>query len=175
MKPKLNIIPAVKNIKVNGKEITIPKLGFRHIKLLKDMQGVDSCMIELLDSIRPGLTAAEADMVILHLLAFNKKLPTVQTINGFDVDIDKAYISAKYEFELNGNILYFKPPMITDTFVSKLDILTKQYDKEKSGFDFNFEDAPAFVLDWADFIVSTISLDTPFGKINGGSNIIGII
>ncbi|MGR2462540.1 hypothetical protein ACUX4R_27115 [Salmonella enterica] len=39
----------------------------------------------------------------------------------------------------------------------------------------DFEDAPALVLDWADFIVSTISLDTPFGKINGGSNIIGII
>lgn len=175
MKPKLNIIPAVKKIVVNGKEITIPKLGFKQIRLLKDLNGVDNCMAELLDSIRPGLNAAEADMVILHLLAFNKKLPTVQNIDGFDVDIDKAYISAKYDFELNGKVIHFKPPVISDTFMSKLDILIKQYDREKTGFDIDFEEAPAFVLDWADLIISTISLDTPFGKINGGSNIIGII
>lgn len=175
MKPYLNIIPAVKHISVNGKDIVIPKLGFRQVKLLKDINGIDNCMSELLDSIRPGLNAAEADMVILHLLAFNKKLPTIQTIDGFDVDIDKAYISAKYEFELEGKQVYFIPPKVTDTFLSKLDILNKQFDRNKSGFDIDFEEAPAYVLDWADYIIATITLDTPFGKIHGGANIIGSI
>lgn len=175
MKPYLNIIPAVKKITVNGKDITIPKLGFRQMKLLKDIEGVDSCMVELLDSIRPGLTSAEADMVILHLLAFNKKVQTVQIVGGFEIDIDKAYISAEYVFELSEKPVYFTPPAITDTFVSKLDILIKQFDRERTGFDIDFGEAPAFVLDWVDSIIATITLDTPVGKIHGGANIIGNI
>lgn len=170
MKPFLNIIPAVKNINVNGKDITIPKLGFRQMKLLRDMKGLDECMVGLLDSIRPGLTAAEADMVILHLLAFNKKIKTVETVGGFEIDIDKTYFCAKYEFELDGKIFKFKPPMLTDKFTSKLDILQKQYIGEH-----DFGEMPAFVLDWADAIVSTIALDTPVGTVYGGANIIGEI
>ncbi|AAQ81500.1 baseplate hub protein [Aeromonas phage SW69-9] len=175
MKPRLNIIPAVKIINVNGKEIKIPKLGFRQMKLMKDMQGVDDCMVGLLDSIRPGLTAAEADMVILHLLAFNKRIQTVQLVGGVEIDIDKAYMCAVYDFDFDGKTIHFKAPAVTDRFVSKIDILEKQFDRDKTGFDFDFREAPAFVLDWADEIIATIALDTPVGTIYGGSSIVGTI
>lgn len=175
-KPFLNIIPAVKQIKVNGKDVTIPKLGFRQIKLLKDMnpEGLDESMQTLMDSIRPGLTLAEADMVMLHLLAFNKKVKTVEVVGGFEVDIDKAYLCGEYEFDLEGRTAYFVPPVMGEKFVTAIDVLNKQFDPERSGFELDFNDAPAYTLDWAKLIMRTVALDTPAGTVYGGSNIIGL-
>ncbi|QBX32877.1 baseplate hub distal subunit [Aeromonas phage Asfd_1] len=175
-KPFLNIIPAVKEITVNGKPVSIPKLGFRQMKLMKDMKedGLNEAIQMLIDSIRPGLTMAEADMVMLHLLAFNKKVKTVETVGGFDVDIDKAYLCGKYEFDLEGHPVYFIPPVLGQTFLTGLDVLEKQFDRERTGFDIDFEQAPAYVLDWAVEITKTIALDTPHGTVFGGSNIIGM-
>ncbi|UOX40572.1 baseplate hub distal subunit [Aeromonas phage GomatiRiver_11] len=175
-KPFLNIIPAVKEITVNGKQVTIPKLGFRQMKLMKDMSetGLNESIQTLIDSIRPGLTMAEADMVMLHLLAFNKKVKTVEMVGGFEVDIDKAYLCGKYEFDLEGHPVYFIPPVMGQTFLTAVDVLEKQFDRERTGFDIDFEEAPAYVLDWASDIMKTVALDTPNGTVFGGSNIVGI-
>ncbi|WWS25273.1 hypothetical protein vBKpnAMK6_00319 [Klebsiella phage vB_Kpn_AM_K6] len=66
----LNVILPIKKIVINEKTISIPKLGLKHHNLMKDVKGPDENMNLLLDSICPGLTAAESDIVVLHLLAF---------------------------------------------------------------------------------------------------------
>ncbi len=88
----LNVILPIKKIVINEKTISIPKLGLKHHNLMKDVKGPDENMNLLLDSICPGLTAAESDIVVLHLLAFNNRIKETVVKDDFTYDLNKVYI-----------------------------------------------------------------------------------
>lgn len=170
---KLNIIPSVKEIKIKNKTIKIPKLGLKHYRMLKEVKGYDKNLNELMDSICPNMTAAEADMVFVHLMAHNGKIKEKQMFDDFELDINKTYFCNKTEFTCLGRTFYFKEPTLTQKFESSLDVLNKQFIKCEPHLDFDFEDMPAYAQDWADEILKTVAIDTPLGPVYGGINIVG--
>ncbi|HCN7864376.1 TPA: hypothetical protein N6384_004765, partial [Escherichia coli] len=72
-KPMLKFVVPVKKLEINGKHIKIPKMGIKQHRLLKDVRSCDETLKILLDSICPGLNAAESELVMLNLCAFNGK------------------------------------------------------------------------------------------------------
>ena len=70
----LKLILPIKKVKINGKDISIPKLGIKHHLLVKDVENAIDVLDILVRDIKPGLSVAEYDLVIVHLLEFNNKL-----------------------------------------------------------------------------------------------------
>lgn len=173
-KHKLNIIPVTKKIELNGKEIVIPKLGLKHYRMLKDVKGLAENMTELMDSICPGLTAAESEFVIVHLLAHNGRIKERQEFEFAGqkvvVDINDMVICNKTEFQDDGKTYMFRAPRIGEFFISGLDAL-----QSCTLDDIDYGNMPAYMLDWADELLSTVKIDTPVGTIHGAINIIGKI
>lgn len=168
---KLNIKPNTKDIKLpSGKVVKIPKLGLKHYQMFKRLDvKMNTAITDFLDTICPGLNAAESEYIMVHLLAFNGKIQEKQTFGDFVLDINNMYFVCETEFEYKGVKYEFNAPMITDMFSDGLDVLQKQY----KGTGVDFEEMPAFVLEWANKITGTVAIDTPQGTVYGGINIIG--
>lgn len=171
-KPMLNIIPVSKEIQVGNKTIKIPKLGLKHYRMLKDVKGLADNLTELMDSICPGLNAAEAEFVIVHLLAHNNRIKEVQEFRHgettFAVDIKDMVICNKTEFQDGDKTYRFRAPKIGEYFTSGLHALQSC---TLDGIDYG--EMPAYMLDWADDITATVKLETSCGTLNGAINIIG--
>ena len=164
-KPMLKFVVPVKNITVNGKPIKIPKMGIKQHRLLKDVRSCDETLKVLLDSIHPGLNAAEAELVMLHLCAFNGKC--LEEKDG--LKISDVYICTQTEFELNDQSFKFESPMYTSNPITDdANFLSHHYHDPSV----DFHDFPAFIMDWATGLRKTIALDTPEGTIYGGINIL---
>lgn len=164
-KPMLKFVVPVKKLEINGKHIKIPKMGIKQHRLLKDVRSCDETLKILLDSICPGLNAAESELVMLNLCAFNGKC--LEEKDG--LKLSDVYICTETEFELNGKTFKFKNPMYTsDPIIDDADFLSHHYHDPSV----DFHDFPAFIMDWATGLRKTIALDTPEGTIYGGINIL---
>ncbi|QQG32160.1 baseplate hub [Citrobacter phage CkP1] len=171
----LNLILPIKKIQVNGKNISIPKLGLKHHNLIKDIRDLSENMGLLLDSIHPGLTAAESDIVCLHLLEFNGKLKSKVIKDEFEYNINDIYICQRLEFQYSGNTFYFRAPHRYETFTTIDKMLSECFIKTNDSEEVpNFLKMPAFVSKWADDITNTIAIPGPHGPIKGVSQILGI-
>lgn len=172
------IIPLKKIVLPSGKEVSIPKLGLKHYNILKDVKDINENMQLLTDSICPGLSSAEQDLVSLHLLEFNGKIKSKAERNGHTYHINDVYISQRLEFQYQGNTFYFKAPNkyeefgTVDTLLNKC--LVKVTDSAGNESEIpNFLKMPAFVVKWADDITNTLSIKGP-DNIKGISDIIGL-
>ena len=86
---KLKVYVTRKTIQVNGKEIKIPKLGIKHHALLKGItETPQEAVCLIIDSIYKGLSKAETELVIVHLLAFNNVIPSSNMIGDFEYNIN---------------------------------------------------------------------------------------
>lgn len=170
----LNLILPLKKIKVNGKDVSIPKLGLKHHNLLKDIKSPEENLSLLINSIQPGLTPAETDFVSVHLLEFNGKIPAKKVVNGFEYSIETMRITQRLEFQFGGNVFKFRAPTHFEKFKGMDDMLTQCLETvngQKEEVD--FLKMPAFVKKWADDIYCTVQIDGPTGPVRGVSNIIG--
>ena len=164
----LKIILPIKKIVVNDKTISIPKLGLKHYNLLNCVKGPDEHLNTILDNICPGLTAAESDIVVIHLLAFNGKLKDEVEKNGFTYKINDIYISQILEHRLDGKTFKFKAPKRYDKLGSIDNILDTYFESIDGNTDKpNFMKLPAFVVKWVDDIVNTVAIPGPNGPIKG--------
>lgn len=165
----------MKKIVVNQKEIKIPKLGLKHHNLLKEVKSPQENLKLLIDSICPGLTSAEADVVSLHLLEFNGKIKGKVIKDGFEYSLSTLKITQRLEFQFAGHVFKFRAPEHFESFggVDKMlsACLVSVDDKEA---EVDFMKMPAFVKKWADDISATVSIDGPNGDIRGIANVIGI-
>lgn len=163
-KPVLKFVVPVKTLHLNGKEIKIPKMGIKHHRLLKEVRTCEETLRVLLDSIHEGLNAAEAEMVMLHLCAFNGKC--FEEKDG--LSINDVYICTETEFKIGDQEFKFNSPVYTTSAdIDDAEFLNKHYNDPAV----DFHDFPAFIMDWAAGLRKTIALDTPDGTIYGGLKI----
>lgn len=167
---KLNIIPTKKLLKVNGREVYIPKLGIRHRQMIDKLnENPVKALSQLLKTIDSKLTNAEAEYVLLHLLVYNGLVPESYDVDGFDYNMNNVYIDVQTKFTLNGKDYKFKQPRYNHNYKDAIDALNKL---TLDGIDFNNEQAA--VLLWTSKLLGTIAIDTPAGKIKGLNYIIGV-
>lgn len=164
----LNVILPIKKITVNGKQISIPKLGLKHHNIMKDVKGPDENMSLLLDSICPGLTAAESDIVVLQLLAFNNKLKESVVKDGFEYKLSDVYICQRLTQRLAGVEFKFRAPERYSK-LGTIDYILSSHLETVDGKveDINFMELPAYVIKWADDLVNTVAINGPNGPIKG--------
>lgn len=171
----LNLVLPMKKVMVNHKEIKIPKLGLKHHNLLKEVKSPQENFRLLIDSICPGLTAAEADVVSLHLLEFNGKIKDKVIKDDFEYSLSTLRITQRLEFQYAGHVFKFRAPEHFESFGGVDKMLSKcliSVDDKETEVD--FMRMPAFVKKWADDISSTVSITGPHGDVRGIANIIGI-
>lgn len=168
----LKLILPTKKISVNGKEITIPKLGLKHHNLVKNEMNPIEALNKIMGSIYKGLTAAENDFVALHLLEFNGKLKSESSKDGFKYSLSDMYICQKLEFQYGGHTYKFKSHSPFDQFGSVDMVLQNLYIGDLVP---DFMDMPAFVSKWADEITTTIAIPGPNGPIKGMLKIMEIL
>lgn len=170
---KLNLILPQKKVQINDKVITIPKLGLKHYNLLKDVKALDENMRILVNSICPGLSSGEAELVVLHLLEFNGRMKDVVVKDGFTYKLADVYICQRLSHQLNGIQYNFRSPELYERFSTPQDVLEKTFRAEGSEVP-DFGSMPAFVIKWADSIVNTVAIKGPKGVITGSLNILEI-
>lgn len=170
-KINLNINPITKNITVGGKEVKIPKLGLKHRMIVKDGMSHEDCMRELHKMICPNLSAAERDIVSLHILEYNGKLKQKIVKDGFEFDLDNVKICQQLKFIHGEYEFKFRSPTM-ELMKGPLDILMKEccvyvkHNGKKIEIP-DFMEMPAFVYKWAQKITDTVSIDGPKGEIKG--------
>lgn len=169
----LKIILPLKKINVNGKEVTIPKLGLKHHALLNKVSSPEEHIKALIGSIRKDLTFAEANFVLLHVLEFNGKIKDSVTKDGFTYRISDAYICQRLEHQYSGNTFYFRSPEQDEKFTTPDDVLAKCFIRvNDSDVVPDFLSLPAFVYSWADDIVTSVAIKGPYGPVKGLSKIL---
>lgn len=160
----LKLILPLKKIVINEKEISIPKLGLKHQKMIKDEKDPLIVISKILKSIHPNLTAAESDLATIHLLEFNDKIKSSVIKDGFKYDINDVYICQRLIFHFGGKEYKFRSHDPYEQFGPVDAVLSSLY----LGSDVpDFLDMPAFVSKWADDITSTIAIPGPSGPIKG--------
>lgn len=168
----LKLILPIKKITLGDKEISIPKLGLKHQKLVKDEKDPYKALHVLMNSIYKDLSAAETDFAALHLLEFNGRLKSKVTKDGFTYNLNDLYICQRLEFRFQGKTFKFKSHEPFQTFGPVDSVLQSLY----LGDDVpDFLDMPAFVATWADDITSTIAIPGPNGPIKGLLKIMDIL
>lgn len=166
---KLNLILPTKVITFNNKEVKIPKLGLKHHKIVKDIRTGDENIRLLIRSIHDGLDGAESEFVLVHLAAFNGRCKEKKVVDGFEYNINTLKIVRELSFEFK-DTFEFRSPQFGETFTSAKNIL-----ESTKTVDVDFGNMPAFVGQWAEKIVSTITMDGPYGPIEGCAQILGIL
>lgn len=140
--------------------------------MIKDEKDPIVALKKLMDSICPGLDAAENDFVALHLLEFNNKLKATVTKNGFTYNLADVYICQRLSFQYGDKEYKFRSHKPFEQFGPVDDVLNKLY----LGDDVpDFLDMPAFVSKWADDITSTVAIPGPLGPIKGMSQIMDLL
>lgn len=167
----LKMILPMKKVQINGKDITIPKLGIKHHLLVKDLENPLDIIHVIAEDIIPGLTVSEYDMLIIHLLAFNDKLKDSVIYKGEELNIKDIYISQKLEFSYRGKTYKFKEPGRLLTGTADM-ILNDCYTGNQGEVD--FLQMPAFVYKWVQDMTNTLSIKTKGGIISGANSIMEI-
>lgn len=164
----LKLQTKTKKIIINDTEIIIPTLGLRHYLMTKNIENPVECMEIILKSIHPNLSVAEYDYLIMFLLEFNGKLNSSIEHNNETLYLKDIYISQLTEFQFQGNTFKFNSPPRGVTGLPD-EVLGKYYTGNQGEID--FLEMPAFVLNWMNQLVDTISIRTKSGKITGSGAI----
>ncbi|CCI88769.1 phage baseplate hub [Yersinia phage phiR1-RT] len=170
----LKLVLPIKKIQINDKIISVPKFGVKQHNILNSVKAAESHLRDLLQSISPGLTAPEGELVLLHVLQFNGRLKDKE-IEGHTYSVDDVVIRQILTHQFQGNVFKFKSPQPFETFASVDQMLSElliSVNDEK--VDVDFMKMPAFVSKWADQITYGIALDTHRGTIKGLTNILGL-
>jgi hypothetical protein len=168
----LKLILPIKKITLGNKEISVPKLGLKHHKLVKDEKDPIKALGIMMRSVYPDLSAAENDYVALHLLEFNGRIKDTVVKDGFTYKLSELYICQRLEFQFQGKTYKFKSHKPFDTFGPVDEVLKSLY----LGDDVpDFLDMPAFVAKWADDITSTVAIPGPDGPIKGLLKVMDIL
>lgn len=167
----LKLILPIKKVKINGKDISIPKLGIKHHLLVKDVENAIDILDTIVKDIKPGLTVAEYDLMIVHLLEFNNKLKSTVNYNGETLNINDIYISQKLDFSYKGKTFSFKEPNRLITGTADM-VLNDCYLGNQGEID--FLEMPAFVYKWVESMTKTLSIKTKNGVISGANEIMEI-
>lgn len=150
---RLESIDNSKTVEINGKLIKIPKLGLYHYQIIKDPKNLNKATKELVDTIHKGLSKAERDLVMFHLLDHNGKLKP-------GADVSKIKIIQQLKFEYNGFLFRFKTP--TEDFSDPIKFLEQNcvsVTKNGQKVDFDFDSLPAYAIYWIDKISTTLGLE----------------
>lgn len=150
----LNLILPLKKVIVNNKQLSIPKLGLKHHKLLKDVKTPEATLKIVLDEIDPNLTLSESRIVLFHLLEFNGRMNSTFEYKGKTFGINDIYVLPRPEYTYNGKTYKFREAKLGETFVSAKEVLTSLCTEEV-----DFGEMPAFVYKWADSLHKTIAID----------------
>ncbi|WDS61741.1 hypothetical protein [Cronobacter phage vB_Cdu_VP8] len=156
----LKIILPQKKINLNQREILIPKLGLKHHVLIKEVREAHENLQILMDSICPGLNKAETEIVMLHTLEFNGRIPL--TKDG--LSLSDITIETKTKFEFQGRVYKFRAPTFYEKFKTHrevLETLFESVDGDPTMPDFGM--MPAFVGKWAKSLQETIRLGNLVG------------
>lgn len=145
-----------KKIVLNQKEIRIPKLGLKHHVLIKEVREAHENLQILMDSICPGLTKAETEVVMLHTLEFNGRIPL--TKDG--ISLSDIEILTKTDFEFQGKVYKFRAPTFYEKFKTHREVLDTLYIGDDHP---DFGKMPAFVGKWAKQLQETIRLGSLVG------------
>lgn len=159
----------VKNVKINGKDIQVPKLSLYHYNMLKDQTDINKSLYQLAQSIHKGLSKAERDFVFLHLLEFNDRLHSNVVVDGYVYELNDIEIIQKLKFEYKGNVYTFRTPNISEVFNTVEDMLNtcciQVKDSNKTKIDIpDFSQMPAFVYNWSQQILTTIGIKGRKGR-----------
>lgn len=167
----LKLLLPIKKIDINGKEVVIPKLGIKHYQLTKNIENPVEILDVIVKSIEPGLSLAEYDYMILHLLEFNFKIKSEVEYNGQTLYLKDVYISQKLNFTYQGNEYIFNSP---DRLISGTadQILAETYTGNAGEVD--FLEMPAFVSKWLKSMTDTLSIKTNNGIISGAAKIMDL-
>lgn len=157
---------------MGNKDISIPKLGLRHHAMLKDIKDPIQGLRKIIDSIHPGLSTAESDLVALHTLEFNGKIKESSVINGFKYNLSEAYICQRLSFSYGGKDYVFRSHKPFEEFGPVDSVLSSLYQGNEVP---DFLDMPAFVAKWADDIINTVAIPGPNGPIKGMLKIMDIL
>lgn len=164
-KKSLKFVVPVRTLAIGDKVIKIPRMGLRQYQILKEVKSCDDTVKTLLDSIHAGLTAAEAELVMLNLFAFNGKC--LDEKDG--LKLSDVKICTETEFTLGDTVYKFNPPALSSTAqIDDAEFLSEHY----IGVETDFHQFPAFIRDWATGLRKTVSLETPSGTVYGGLNIL---
>lgn len=167
----LEISQNFKTINVNGKEIRVPKLGLRHRLVLEPGQSHEDSLKALLKTVSPNLSLAERDVLTLHILAYNERMPNKIIVDDFEYDLDNVYICQKLKFQFNDFEFKFRSPTMellkgpADILLKTCCVYVKKGDQKIDIPD--FMDMPAFVMNWVEQITKTVAIDGPNGPIKG--------
>lgn len=171
----LKIVLPLKKIVLNGKEITIPKLGLKHHALMQEVKSPEEHIEILVNSIRKDLSAAEANIVLLHVLEFNSKIKDTVIKDGFTYKISDVYICQRLEHQFSGYNFVFRAPTQFEKFSTPDDVLKTCFLRvNDSEVVPDFMDMPAFVYSWADDITTNVAIKGPYGPIKGLAKILEI-
>ena len=171
-KINLDIRPVFRMLSINGKDIKIPRLGLKHHAILKDPNDHEDAMKKLMASIHPNLSAAERDLVSLHLLAYNERLKHSVVIDGNTYTVDDVIINQKLRFNIGETEFKFKTPKLENLNATIPELLRSSCVSVKDGNGNpqeipDFLQMPAYTYKWADDICSTIELRTSIGSVKG--------
>lgn len=167
----LEISQNFKLVEVNGKKIRVPKLGLRHRLVINQDQTHEESMKALLRTIDPHLSLAERDLITLHILTYNERMPSAVEVDGFEYKIDNVYVCQKLKFIHGDYEFKFRSPTF-ELLKGPADILLKEccvyvkHSGEKIDVP-DFMDMPAFVMNWVEQITKTVAIDGPNGPIKG--------
>lgn len=158
----------VKNIKINDKDIQIPKLSLYHYNMLRDQSNINKSVFQLAQSIHKGLSKAERDLVIIHLLEFNDRLQSSVVVDGFLFELNNIEIIQKLKFEYQEKLYTFRTPTMNEVFNTPEDMLNAccihvKYKNKKIDIP-DFSKMPAFVYKWSEQILTTIGIRGRNGK-----------
>lgn len=165
-----------KQVSVNGKDIKIPKLGLRHRMLFDPSKSHEESLKQLLATIHPNLSAAERQLVMVHILAYNERINASKTINGITYSVDDVFISQKLKFEFDDMTFKFKSPTM-ESLQGPIDLVLRDccvwVKKGTEKIDVpDFMEMPAFVAHWAEQISTMVSFNGPKGLIKGLQDIV---
>lgn len=164
----LKLILPIKKITINGKQVSIPRLGIKQYQEVRDIESPIEILEKLVWDIKPHLTIAEYDLMIIHLLEFNDRLKTTIDYKGETLNINDVYISQNLKFQFQGKVFEFKePPRIP---MGTADVILK--DLYLGDEDIDFLEMPAFVYKWLNSIINTLSIKTKNNGIISGANTI---
>lgn len=174
----MNIILPTKKVvyQYHGeKVVNIPKFGLAQYKMIEGLTNSEVALSKLVESIKKNPTKAERDLITLHILEYNGKMDGQVEVDGHTYYLNDVYIDQKLKYQIGEYEFKFKSPNIDQCSLT-IDIMLRECctSAKKSNEPIevpDFLDMPAYVLNWADRILNTLALDTPYGTVRGLSPI----
>lgn len=155
----LRIKIPTKQVEFNNKLFNIPKLGINYYKKVSDSSDIQEALDSIIFEINENPTKAEYEYILLNLSAYNGLLKDVVEYKGKQYSIEDVKESSNMVFKINGEEV--KPKPLPPNYIPK-DVLSVLRDSFE-----NYEDLPAYALNWADKLLTSIELVLEDKTLNG--------